>query len=230
MGKFCNAKLFSNFILRKLDYPLFKTNIMSTAFQMPGYRINEYRLVIPLSTALQDKVHRLRQRLHEKHRIKFPFELKPSLTILRFHAFERMEAKIMERFQQVALGHQPFKVELQDFAAYPTHTIYIEVLTKAPFNELTKEIKKHKWMMNIPEHQPHFINEPHLIIAQRLKPKEFVNLWLECEHTQFTGRYIADAMLLLRRSALSKRYEVVRRMDFMSLPMQVKQGALFGEG
>jgi 2'-5' RNA ligase len=203
---------------------------MNTVYQMPGYRINEYRLDIPLSTSLQEKIHSLRQRLHEKHRIKFPFELKPSLTILRFHAFERMEAKILERFQQVALARHPFKVELQDFSAYPTHTIYIDVLTKIPFNDLARELKKHKWMMNIPEHQPHFINEPHLIIAQRLKPKEFVNLWLECEHSQFPGRYMADSMFLLRRSALSKRYEVARRMEFMSLPIQIKQGALFGEG
>jgi hypothetical protein len=36
-------------------------------------------------------------------------------------------------------------------------------------------------------------------------------------------------MLLLRKSPINNRYEAVRRMEFMNLPMQVKQGQLFSE-
>jgi 2'-5' RNA ligase len=118
-------------------------------------------------------------------------------------------------------------VELENFAAYPSHTIYIDVPTKSPFNELTKSLKKMKWLMNIPQQEPHFINEPHLIIAQRLKPMQFINLWMECEHTTFSGRFIADKMVLLKRNAQVQRYEVVRDMEFMNLPLHVKQGELF---
>jgi 2'-5' RNA ligase len=197
---------------------------------MPGYRVNEYRLVIPFPQVLQDRIHSLRKTLHERHGVKFPFEIKPSLTLLRCHAFERMESKLLERFQQVAMSTDPFKVELKDFSAYPSHTIYIDVATKSPFNEMVKELKKLKWLMNIPDHEPHFIPEPHLIVAQKLKPMQFTRMWMECEHSQFTGRFIADSLLLLKRSEISKRYEVVRKMDMMSLPMNVKQGVLFCEG
>ena len=202
---------------------------MNTVFQMPGYRVHEYRLVVPLSESLQEKVQAIRKALHERHGVSFPFELKPSLTILRCHAFERMEARLMEKFQETAFSIKPFKVELKDFSAYPSHTIYIEVPTRDPFNELAKSLKKSKWLMNIPDHEPHFINEPHLIMAQRLKPMQFIKMWLECEHSSFTGKYLADAMLLLRRTQNNQRYEVVRRMEFMNLPMNVKQGQLFGE-
>ena len=195
---------------------------------MPGYRIHEYRLVIPLSESLQDRVQGLRKTLHEKTNVPLSFELKPSLTVLKCHAFERMEPRLTERFQELAMSHNPFKVEIKNFAAYPSHTIYLDVLTKSPFNELVKGLKKMKWLMNIPQHEPHFIPEPHLLIAQRLKPMQFIRMWMECEHSVFNGRFIADSMLLLRRSEISKRYEVVRRMEFMSLPMNVKQGELFG--
>jgi 2'-5' RNA ligase len=194
---------------------------------MPGYVINEYRLTIPLPEVLREKITDIRNKLHEKYKVKSTFELQPGLTILKCYAFDKVEPRLIERMQQIAMEHNPFKVELENFAAYPSHTIYIDVPTKSPFNELTKSLKKMKWLMNIPQQEPHFINEPHLIIAQRLKPMQFINLWLECEHSSFSGRFMADRMVLLKRNAQVLRYEVVREMEFMNLPLHVKQGELF---
>jgi 2'-5' RNA ligase len=200
---------------------------MNISSSMPGYEINEYRLVIPLPEAMQEKINGVRTAMHERYKIKSGFDWQPCLTILKCHAFESIEPRLLERMQQIAMEHDPFKVELENFAAYPSHTLYIDVLTKSPFNELTKSLKKMKWLMNIPQHEPHFINEPHLIIAQQLKPMQFISLWMECEHTPFSGRFIADAMLLLKRNSATQRYEVLRRMEFLSLPLNVKQGELF---
>ena len=195
---------------------------------MPGLRINEYRLVIPLPEAIQEKVLGVRKTLHERYKVKLPFELKPSLTVLRCHGFDKGEARLMEKLQHAALQTAPFKVELEDYAGYPSHTIYINVLTKSPFNELCKELKKYKWLMQVPQHEPFFINEPHLIVAQRLKPKEFTTVWQECEHRQFSGKFFADAMLLLKRSEVNEKYQVMRRFEFLNLPLSIKQGVLFG--
>lgn len=201
---------------------------MSNTLVMPGYRISEYRLIIPLSEALQQTVTGIRKDLHERYRIPVPFELKPSLTILHFHAYEGMEAKLLDRMQQVATRNSAFKVELQNFAAYPSHTIYIHVPTRSPFNELCKELKVVKSLTKVPDHDPHFINEPHLLIAQKLKPFQFTRMWMDCEHTQFTGRFIANSMMLMRRSAAGTHWEEVRRFDFATLAQCVKQGTLFG--
>lgn len=205
-----------------------KSNSMNAPnMSMPGYRINEYRLVIPLSSDLQEKIYAYRKSLHEKHRISLPFELLPNLTILRCQAFEKTEPRLLERFQEIAMGIKPFKIELENFAAYPSHTIYINVPTRAPFTELVKELKKMRWLMNIHGHEPHFIAEPHLIMAQQLKPWQFAAMWLECEHSQFSGRFIADHLLLLRRNEKTKSYEAVRKLDLLSLPCSIKQGSLF---
>ena len=200
---------------------------MNTFSTMPGYAINEYRLTIPMPEFLREKIIDIRKRLHEKYKVKPSFELQPGLTILKCYAFDKIEPRLVERMQQVAMGHNPFKVELENFSAYPSHTIYIDVPTKSPFNELTKSLKKMKWLMNIPQHDPHFINEPHLIIAQRLKPMQFISMWMECEHSQFSGKFIAEEMHLYKRNADVQRYELVRAMEFMSLPLHVKQGELF---
>jgi hypothetical protein len=195
---------------------------------MPGYRINEYRLVIPISTALQDRIQHLRKELYEKNKLSFPFQLKPSLTVATFHAYAHVEERLTDRLQQIALGLNPFKVEMQNFSAYPTHTIYIDVPTRQPFHEVVRELKAIRSLIKVPEHEPHFIKEPHLLIAHKLKPFQFNKMWMECEHKQFTGRCIADNLLLLKKSHISNRYEVVKSMEFMSLPVLVRQGELFG--
>ena len=201
---------------------------MSNTLVMPGYRISEYRLIVPLSEALQQTVMQVRKELHERYRIPLPFELKPSLTILHCHAYEGMEAKLIERMQQVATRQSAFKVELQNFASLPTHTVYIHVATRTPFNELCRELKVVKSLTKIPDHDPHFINEPHLLIGQKLKPFQFTRMWMDCEHTQFTGRFMASSMVLMKRSHVDGHYEELRRFEFASLAQCVKQGTLFG--
>ncbi|RYZ16432.1 MAG: hypothetical protein EOO16_25815, partial [Chitinophagaceae bacterium] len=195
---------------------------------LPGYRVHEYRLVLALPEPLRERIAHLRERLHERHRVKPPFDLQPSLTVLQCHAFEKSEPRFLERLQEVARGLSPFKVELENFAAYPSHTIYIHVPTRRPFQELSKELKKLQWLMNIPGHEPHFITEPELILAQRLKPMPFIGMWMECEHSEFSGRFMADHLVLLRRHAGVGHWEVLRRLDLLELPSAVKQGCLFG--
>lgn len=201
---------------------------MSNELIMPGHRVCEYRLMIPLSEALQQAVMQLRKELHERYRIPVPFELKPSLTVLQCHAYEGMEAKLADRIQQVATRTGSFKVELQHFAAYPSHTIYLHVPTQSAFAELTKELKVVKSLTKVPDHEPHFINEPHLLIAQKLKPFQFTRMWMDCEHTQFTGRFVAASMVLMKRSAATTHWEEVRRFELATSAHRIKQGTLFG--
>ncbi|RYY38611.1 MAG: hypothetical protein EOO08_13905 [Chitinophagaceae bacterium] len=195
---------------------------------LPGYRVHEYRLVVPLPEVLQERISALRDKLFERHLVKPAPMLKPSLTLLQCHGFEKTETRFVERLQQTAMCAAPFKVELGNFAAYPSHSIYINVLTRNPFVELVKELRKIQWLMNIPGHEPHFITEPELVLAQRLKPMQFIGMWMECEHSEFSGRFIADSLELLRRRPEGGAWELVRQMELLQLPLPSKQGCLFG--
>ena len=70
--------------------------------------------------------------------------------------------------------------------------------------------------------------EPHLTIARKLKPWQYEKGWLEYSQRHFTGRFIADSMTLLRRSEGEIKYHVVRQFEFQNLPVNTKQGELFG--
>ncbi|MBC8156773.1 hypothetical protein H7X64_01235 [Armatimonadetes bacterium] len=78
------------------------------------------------------------------------------------------------------------------------------------------------------DNKPHFILEPHLIIARKLKPWQYEKGWLEYSNKSFTGRFIADAMLLLRRPVGEMKYQIVNRFEFQNMPVTTKQGELFG--
>ena len=78
------------------------------------------------------------------------------------------------------------------------------------------------------ENKPHFIEEPHLPIARKLKPWQYEQGLTEYANRQFTGRFIADGMLLLKRIAGQKTgYQIARRFEFQNLPVTTKQGSLF---
>jgi hypothetical protein len=78
------------------------------------------------------------------------------------------------------------------------------------------------------DNKPHFIMEPHVTIARRLLPWQYEKGWLEYSHKHFTGRFIADAMLLLKRPVGELKYEIAQRFEFQNLPVNTTQGELFG--
>jgi hypothetical protein len=66
-----------------------------------------------------------------------------------------------------------------------------------------------------------------LTIARKLQPWQYEKGWLEYSNKNFTGRFIADGMLLLKRPLDEKKYQVVQRFEFQNLPVTTKQGELF---
>ena len=127
------------------------------------------------------------------------------------------------------MGYPPFKVELKDFGSFPSHTIYINVTSKLPIQNLIKEIRTNgqRLMKLNDDNKPHFIMEPHLTIARKLLPWQYEKGWLEYSNRHFTGKFIADAMLLLKRPVEEKKYQIAQRFEFQNLPVTIRQGELF---
>ena len=153
---------------------------------------------------------------------------KAHITLVKFIASRMNEEKIINSLGHASLGIVPFKVELKDFGAFPTHTIYINVTTKVPVQNLVKEIKgAQKFMKAHKDFKPHFIDEPHITISRKLKQWKFEKGWLEYSNTNFSGRFIADSMLLLKRSLNGGPYQPAMRFEFKGMAVNVKQASLF---
>ncbi len=191
-------------------------------------RLNEYMLVLLPHEELRNRVLQARKDFYETYQAPSALAAKVHLALATFTQLEIMEERIVNRLKTVAMGYHPFKVELKDYGSFPSHTLFINVTTKLPIQNLVREIKGSQRLMKLDnEHKPHFLDDPHLAIARKLLPWQYEKGWLEYSHRHFTGRFIADSMLLLKRRAGDKTYQIAQRFEFMNLPVSTKQGELF---
>jgi hypothetical protein len=204
---------------------------------------NEYQLILSPHEELAARIGQLRKTFAETYAAPAAQNGKPNLTIVRFTQLALMEERIVQRLRTIAMGFCPFKVELKDFGSLPSHSIFIDVTSKLPIRGLVREVRDIQRLMKLDkEHKPHFIEEPNLLIARGLLPWQYEKGWLEFSHKHFTGKFIADGMLLLRRRRPDKgpsdkpqmrlggekNWQIAERFAFQNLPVTTRQGELFG--
>lgn len=206
-----------------------------TGMTMPGYRVYEYLLVLTPHEELRNKIKQVKQSFYDEYKAASALGGKPHVTLVNFVQYEMMEERIMNRLRVIAMGFTPFKVELKDYGSFPSHTIYINVTSKVPVQGLVREIRKEtqRLMKLNDDNKPHFIMEPHITIARKLKPWQYEKGWLEYSNKHFTGRFVADSMVLLKRPVVEHesgpvKYQIANRFEFQNMPVNTKQGELFG--
>jgi len=193
----------------------------------PGYRLNEYKLVIPLPDALQQKVIAIRTEFGEKYSYK-PDTGRAHVILVMFSQLEMMEDKIRQKLRTITMGEAPFKIELKDFGTYPSHSIFVNIATREPVKKLIRSVRDIQSILRTDkEHKAHFLQEPMIVIGRKLKPWQYEKAWLEYSQRQFTGRFIADAVLLLKRAENTIPWQIVERMELQNLPVVTRQGGLF---
>lgn len=203
---------------------------------IPGYRVYEYLLVLSPYEELWNRIMKVKEDFAEQYKSDYARWGKPHITLVNFVQYAMMEERIVSRLHNIAMGFPPFKVELKDYGSFPSHTIYINVTSKLPVQNLVKNIRteSQRLMKLNDDNKPHFIMEPHLTIGRKLKPWQYEKGWLEYSHKHFTGRFIANEMTLLKRLAIEStdgyrmKYQVVTTFQFQNLPVVTKQGELFG--
>jgi hypothetical protein len=231
---------------------------------------NEYQLILNPHEELSNRIRQIKTAFHEAFQTpagaitssrggaitssRGGGGARPNLTILRFTQLALMEERIVQRLRTIAMGYCPFKIELKDFGSLPTHSIFIQVTSKLPIRGLVKEVRDVQRLMKLDkDHKPYFVEEPNLLIARNLLPWQYEKAWLEYSNKSFTGRFIADAMLLLRRRTNNsptdesstrfpnngpsdkshsrlkgdKAWQIAERFAFQNLPVNTRQGELF---
>ena len=201
-----------------------------TNLPIAGYRANEYLLVLTPNEELVQKIRHIKEDCAGKYKLSYSRTMKPHITLVQYVQWEMMDEKIHHRLQTLSMGISPFKIEMKDYGSFPSHTVFINVLSKLPIQKMIRELKTVQQLMKLNrEHKPHFMDEPFIPVCRNLKPWQYEQAWLEYSHRHFTGRFIADSMLLLKRSYSSKSaYQIAHRYEFLNLPVGTRQGTLFG--
>ncbi|MBV9962401.1 MAG: 2'-5' RNA ligase family protein [Parafilimonas sp.] len=188
----------------------------------------EYLLVLQPHQALWEEI----KSIEEKFKTDYKFEGitigLPHITLAMFKQYPATESRIVNALRNNARTLSPFKIELKDFGSFPTHTIYINIVSKIPIMHAVKTLRQNAqtFMKIDKDNKPFFITEPHLTIARRLQPWQYEKGWLEFQHADFHGRFVADHALLLKRKA-GETYKQVEKFTFEGIKEEVTQTALF---
>ena len=189
----------------------------------------EYMVVLQPHEDLYNRVMKIKQEFAGTYENTMAAALKPHIALVRFTQYEIKEPQLHNRVKMLAMSLPSFKVDLDGFGSYPSHTIYIKVQTQEPVKAIAKKLKEAQALMTInKENKPHFLNEPHIAIARKLLPWQYEKGWLEYANRHFHGSFIADTLLFLKRAYGSKAWQVVERFKMMNLPVETRQGDLFG--
>ena len=196
---------------------------------IPGYRVYDYLIVLNLNEDLRNRIKEIQKEFNQEFKVETKASW-PNLLLARFSNFEMKEDRIINRLNTIAMAYPPFKIELKDFGSFPSHTIYIPTVSKIPIQNLVKEIRSEtqRLMKLDDEHKPFFMLEPHITIARKLKPWQYEAGWLKYSHKHFTGRFIADSMILLKRNNTNDPWHPIQKFEFKNMPIITKQGDLFG--
>lgn len=195
---------------------------------LSSYATAEYLLVIEPHEALRDEIMEVKKYFSETYDCPAAATGKPNITLARFQQYEMIEQRIVHRLQLMAMAQASFVVELHDFGSFPAHSIYINVTTKTQIVELVKALRPIQHLLKIDkDRKPHFITEPFVTVARKLLPWQYEKGWLELSNTQFSGRFVVEHLLLLRKRDGEKRYEMVKKFKLMNVKESITQGQLF---
>ena len=198
-------------------------------FTIGQYNVNEYLIVLKPHEELVNKIKSIRDEFAKKLKTNSAHYLKPHIALVNFMALEMCEERIINRLASISMGLTPTKIELKDYGSYPSHSIFINVVSKIPLLTIVDQLKTAQSLLKLSkDNKPHFIEDPHILISRKLKVWQYEQGWLEFSHRFFTGRFIADSFLLLKRKATTNNaFQIVKRFEFQNLPVSTFQGKLF---
>ncbi|HRH47428.1 MAG TPA: hypothetical protein PLP23_01680 [Panacibacter sp.] len=194
-----------------------------------GYLVNEYSIVLQPHEELSNTIMQEKKIYAETYQCPEALYVKPRITLVHFKQHQLMEMHIVRQIKNITATLSSFKVELKDFGSFPSHTIYINVVSKVQIMDIVKELRASQKLMKLDDdNKPHFLTEPNIGIARKLLPWQYEKSWLEYEHKHFHGRFIADYVLLLKRREGTKAWQTAGKFMFENINTATTQGNLFG--
>jgi 2'-5' RNA ligase len=151
----------------------------------------------------------------------------PHIVVARFSQYTAMEERVVSRLRYTCLPLRPFRLQAQGYRSWPSHSIGLQVSAPQAFTDMMRSLRQLGRMMKAPQQSPYFTPEPWVTMAMRLKPWQYEAAWGTWQHHHFSGSFVADGLLLLRRREGERGWQIVQRLAFENMPVEASQTVLF---
>lgn len=187
-----------------------------------------YLLILHPDESVKEKIMEQKKLFSEKLECPSCLYSRPHITLIKFAQHTTMESRIVKRISNFAQTISPFSISLNNFGSFPSHTIYFNIQTKNQIIQLVKDMRDlHLPLKLDKDNKPHFITEPHITLARNLLPRQYEKGWLEWSNQNFSAKFMANEMTLLKRKDTTSKYQLAGTFTFAGKKEQVQQGSLF---
>ncbi|GAB3008413.1 hypothetical protein GCM10027051_05880 [Niabella terrae] len=189
----------------------------------------EYQLTLPLRADLGNLIRDLQQTFIARYKAREAFRIPAVITLLHFHQYTTLEARIQQRLVQFARQQHPLMITLNGFDVMPTHSLYIQLGPRSVMQQLSSNLKTGLQGLLSPdrEHKAFFPDATQLTIARKLKPWQFDQCWPDLKYQEFSERFIATKICLIKKRANGKGSSQFRDFEFEGRAAECRQTALF---
>jgi len=134
---------------------------------------------------------------------------------------------LQQRLEEVSDYTAPFSVELENFGAFPSHTIFVAIRNFFPFMQLRDRLFRQVVQQNLfpPIASGRPAMTPHLTLAYRdLAPETFELAWSDFCQREFSDEFTATAAHLMEHRG---KWRTLRVFPFRNLSLSATQPLTF---
>jgi len=171
----------------------------------------EYLLVVSPAGEVYEQLLAEKKFFYEAYQERIAIKTLPHITVANFMAKEAMEETLIRYMHRIVSAHKSFEVMLNNFSGFPSsRTLYVRVQEHQPFKQLAISLKTlHGYIESNGCPSPHFINNPHLTIARRMKEQTYDKAILDYSQKVFHASFTVNELVLLRRRTQFDKCETV---------------------
>ncbi|HTE26685.1 2'-5' RNA ligase family protein [Flavitalea sp.] len=176
------------------------------------HETNEYLLVAYPDKSVLDKIAAEKALFNETYKLRPKASLKPHILVTNFFASEGMESTLIRWLQRICSLEQGFRLTLNNYSGYPTHTIFLRVQDAGPVQHFVAQLNTMKDF--IQAGPGGFFRRPHVPVASKLSTGVYEQALSDYSRKIFHESFVVEELVLLKRK---DSYETLRTVQVFGL-------------
>lgn len=183
-----------------------------------------YMLTLPLPDRLEEKLLQFRKEVAQRYGSVAALKPMGHMSLLENFVYDDRDLpQLQEKLEGVFDYTTPFRVELENFGAFPSHTIFVAISDFFPFmrlrNSLYRQLSQESPSVSITSARPSAT--PHITVAYRdLTPEAFDLAWSDFCQRAFADAFTATGAHLMEHRGKWRTVRVFPFRNFASTATQ----------
>lgn len=177
----------------------------------------QYLLIASPDETVRAQIMAEKQFFSDRFQAPVASKTKPHITVASYMSIEGLEETMIRYIHRVISMQKSFEVTLRKFDSFGTHTIYLDIQDKEPFNALVRELRSvDQFLQGFGCPRMKFVgnNSAHLTIARQLSADIYATAIQEYAGREFSASFEVKELVLLKRA---HQYDTCRTVNVFRL-------------